>query len=325
MRNASVFQSLIFVPETVAGTDPGSGYLQAAALMGYASPVMSSRPVRASGGRDPVGVIQGKERSNWPLEGIANFHDLFHLLSAHLGEPATDAAGTRVWTPNPFSPEDLETLTLYQGSEAAAKTANYGFMPDFRLRATLDEVNVTAAIHARSLDKTGVSLPSYAPLPEVSLQPTEWTLWFGSAMSGGDLTEFGADEGVLEYEFGNANSLKGQNFADGSRTFADVVHRANDKRVQVVMEDNSQAASFLDDLRAATLGLMRFRCPGPAIGSASLYNFQITCPFMFLSEDDGNRDDLAGATFNLQPMWHPDYLTTGGALEIQCVIDESAE
>jgi hypothetical protein len=316
-RESSVFEKLMVAPETTPGTE-GTPYKVFALADGYPRPRNSGRAIRGAGGRDTVVVIQGKEYSEWPFEGPASFNDIVYPLAAHFKNP-TAASGTFTYAPASFAADTLKTMSLIGGAVANGKKGLYGFCRDFRLRATLDEVTLSGMFHARKL-ATGAAFGSPTRLLPFPMQPHKWQVSVGTAMDASDLVALGAAEGVLEYEFSSTGRTKGQNVADGTDTFADLTHLASDQRLQLVMEDNSVAAGYLADLRNATDRLMRWIQTGPVIGAGpGTYKAQITCPFDFLEEDTGERDNLAGATFNVAPKYHPTFLTTGGSLEIVIV------
>jgi hypothetical protein len=320
-RESAVFQKVHVAVETAPGTE-GSSYKILALLDGYGRNRNSGKRYRGAGMRDQVNVVQGKEFAEWPLEGPASFNDIVYPLAAHFKNP-TVASGTFTFAPGTAAPDTLKTISLIGGAVSNGKKGLYGFCRDFQLRATLDEITLSAAMISRKM-ATGTAFPSATRLLPFQMQPHKWQVSVGTMMDASDLVALGASDGALSYEFSSRGRQKNQNFADGTTDFADITSLPSDQQIQLVMEDNSTAAGYLADLRAATQRLIRWVCTGPVIGAGpGTYKAQITCPFKFVEEDNGSTDDLASGTFNIAPQYDPAFLTTGGALEI-VVVNELA-
>lgn len=284
-------------------------------INGIASPVTSGREHRGSGMDDAVAVTQGKEGANWPYEGQASFADLVPILSAHFGVPASSSGGITTFKPLSDQDDTLASYTLAQGSDTGCKKSVYGFVPDWRFRSTLSEVTQSGMFNARKITYGG-DLPDYDVLAAIPLNEADWQVYLGTAMDGGDLVAYGSEEGVLDYEFNSTGRLRGQNFADGTKSFADARRQASQKVITLTMEDNTTAGDLMDSLRVGDVGLIRYRCPGPVIDSSNSYLFQITNPYQFLGRADADHDGLVGAAWQVKPIWHPGFLASGGALEV---------
>jgi len=252
-----------------------------------------------------------KEHSTFEWEGGGCYNWLQQVFSGLFGAPGGDSPFT--WAPDAKGLDPIQAYTLETGSDVYAEKAGYGTHSNFRMRMNKQDVAFNGGGFAQKITE-GITLTSAADdLPAVLIDPDKVDILIGDSVGSLAAIDW------LESEFSVANRWM-PHFVGGtgSTSFKKVKKGKTQYGLQLVLEHDSASSGYLTALRAKTTKYARIRAHSAVEFTAgNAYDLQITFPFRFRKTPKlGNQDDVFGATWELQPVYVPTYLTTGGFMEI---------
>ncbi|MFN3652357.1 MAG: hypothetical protein ACK47B_22505 [Armatimonadota bacterium] len=312
-ERASVLERSQIGVEAVPGTAVACGHRLMLTRI-EPRPVVAVRHRRGIGSKYGVAAEAGREHTEARLEGEAGYNELVYLLAAHLCTPVFGGS-TATFVPDPFGPDTVRTLTVQAGTSARAEQFDYGIVRTLQLRFTGTEVAVTGEMFGRELAEGAALTPNAAPVGTVLIGPGDWKVRVGTAMNGGDLADLTR---VLECELLSRNKWKPGFFAGGSgeESFTREVELAPETRVRLALEHDAVSAGFMATLRSAESRLLRIEANGPEVSPGTAYQLRIEMPFRFVECDRGDRDELFGSVYTLEPTYDAAFNGTGGVMKV---------
>jgi hypothetical protein len=266
---------------------------------------------------DPAGLevpddsSREKEHSTFDWEGPGCYHWLQQVFSGLFGVPAAGSPFT--WKPDAKGLDAIQTYTFETGSDVYAEKAGYGVHSDFRMRLNKADVACSGGGFAQKIAEGITLTAAAADRPSVVIDPDKVAILVGDSVGGLAAIDW------LEAEYSVAGRWA-PHFVGGtaSTSFKKHKKRKAQYNVQLVMEHDSASSGYLTALRAKATKYCRIRAQSAVeFSSGNAYDLQITFPFRFRKTPKlGNQDDVFGATWELQPIYLPTYLTTGGFMEI---------
>jgi hypothetical protein len=282
------------------------------------TPQIPTTKVLAQGSKSAVGMVIGKEHSEFAVSGMAALNDLAYLFSMCLGEPTITTPATGVtarqleYIPSTTQPDTFNSFTIEKGDSFGAR----------RVAGVLCDSLSLAFVPDRSVDMTGTLLgkereggitltasPTVVPL--IPLDPRGVSIFIAD-------TEAGLAAGQvrpLEATFRLADRHTPVFTLDDSEpSFEDTVERELAPEGQIIVRSDTDADAYLDNLRGADLLFIRYQWTGDIIELALPYRIQIEMPFRFMTPTEGERSDAHVQTFDLAGM---DDATFGSSVRVR--------
>lgn len=304
MRRATATQRLQVGVESVHGTAVAAGKRLLGLSLGIPNAMTPKDPFRPTGSLAAVASAVQKEHTEVTFEGALCYNAIGYVLSSLL--KGTGAHGT--YKPATFAGETVKSFSMEYGDSARADKWAFGMFSGLQLRGTRTEVSMSGDIFGQTLTKGATLTTTPTDVPAVLVDPKSIDIKIGA-----DVGSLAAITDGYEWEW----SCKGRwkptfPFDSTQDSFSDIVAAAPELSAKICVEDGSEAAGYLDSLRAKTTNICQITATGPAIDESNNYGFQLTFPFEFLKSSGKDTDGVLCGEFDLMPKYDS---TFGGWVE----------
>ncbi|OGF05209.1 MAG: hypothetical protein A2W00_04485 [Candidatus Eisenbacteria bacterium RBG_16_71_46] len=196
------------------------------------------------------------------------------------------------------------------GGAGAAITANLGGPWSVEFIEDLAETTITV-LSADGTSLTGGTSPAanigyctagltLTEVAHVPVPPKKVSVYVGASLLG--LTKL---EDCLQWKWDFKPRHRGvMTLDEADPSLSSTLELAGDPTMQLIVEQNSVADAFMDDLRSGTTKYIRIVANGSSIETGYKYRIILTAPFAFLNPKRGPHEDVQAGTYDLQLLYH---------------------
>jgi hypothetical protein len=302
-ERATVFERPQMGVESAPGT-PVEGAAQITAFSVLPNPQPSIRAFRPVGSKVSVDTVIGKGMTQSAIEGVPDYNNLVYLLSSLVSSPGitTPNGGTltRLWRfrSKHSNPDTFKTFTMQVGSADFAMQYAYNVCTELTLRLSPQDVSLTGTMIGQKLADGQSMTASPTVIPTMVLDPTTIDVFVGTSLS--NWTQLDRDL-LLDLNVGGRFSPV---YALDSRkaSFSSVVERAPTHSNTLVLEANAIGVGYMDAMYDKDSFFLKVLATGPLIEGSLYHSFQMIFAFKLLPGDRGDRNDVYGITYLLEPV-----------------------
>jgi hypothetical protein len=231
---------------------------------------------RPNGNRfNKVGVLN-KVSSAGSYSGNHSYTESMYLCEGYIGTGAPAVIGTtgqkRIFTPATTSIDPFKTFTIQTGDASAAEQAKYCVINSIQIALTRSGCTISGNIFGQDLDPSATLSASPTSIPLQPVSANEWAAYLDST--------FGALGTTLLTDCFSVTIALPEKFIPkyvanpALASFKEVVDKAVEPTMTLVMENNSQARGIFAAMKANNLPTqyVRVQCLGPAIAGGSAVN-----------------------------------------------------
>lgn len=314
---ATVNEGIQFGLETTAGT----GVSADKRILGLDSltlnPVEPINVFKPAGSEAAAEVSRQKVNTEWQAQGPACYLTLPYLLAMLLND---DTSSPFAYDPATYGLDTIKTFTIETGSATRAEKIAYAVCHSLRLRATKEEVSITASGFGRKLQQNITKTAGPTNVGPVPFDPDKFEVLMGTA--------FGSQSMIatLETEF-NISNRWGPHFVldDATDSFTDHKKLRPTLSLSVTLEYGANAETLLTALRdKTTLYFTLSAISAEEFSSGNVYNSQLQLACKVTGASRADQDGVFGGTFQLEPIhdanlgaagsWLDWVITNGGSV-----------
>jgi len=303
-EQATVYQGVYLGPETTPGTAVPAIVKLATADIDI-MPAVVRKARRSPGHKFATGVSRGKEMSTARVAGDAGYFDLAYLLESCIGistKSVITAAKTWKWTwlPDPGCSDNYQTYTVEKGCGNIGARMPFGVISGLALRMTDSEVTLSGdAFGGIIQDAFTITTPTQ-DLPDIPIDPDSINVYMGTSS-----TNFVQLLRCTEATWTVGTRRAGKKTINREvRSFSFVIELAFQNTIQLTVELDAAGEAMMADLRANNKVWFKLDAIGPQIpdDTSKTYTLNIISPVRYMNTDRGDKNDMYGSTFDLEPM-----------------------
>lgn len=295
MRRGTATQRLQVGVEVTHGTGVAAGKRLLGLSLGIPNAITPKTPFRPTGSLAPVASAVQKEHTEVSFEGAACYNALGYILASLL--KGVGVKGT--YKPATFAGETVKAYTMEYGDDNRCDKFNFGVVTGLTLRGSRTEISMNGEIIGRKLQKGVTITATPTDIPAIPIDPGTVDILIGA-----DVESLAAITSGYEWEWSCTGRHKPTfPFDSTQNSYSDIVTAVPNLGARICVEDDSDAAAYLENLRAKDTLICRILATGPAIDEDTNHSLQITFPFEFSKESGKDEDGVLSGEFELIPKY----------------------
>lgn len=300
---------------------PGTGVSADKRILGLDSltlnPIEPINVFKPAGSEAAAEVSRQKVNTEWQAQGPACYLTLPYLLNMLLN---SDTSSPFAFDPSTYGLDTIKTFTIETGSATRAEKIAYAVCHSLRLRATKEEVSITASGFGRKLQQNITKTSTPTNVGPVPFDPDKFEVKMGTTLGGVAMV------GFLECEF-NISNRWAPHFVldDATDSFTDIKKLRPTLSLSLTLEYVADAETLLTALRDKTTMYFELGCLSAEEYSAgNAYNSQLQLACKVIGASRADQDGVFGGTFQLEPIhdanlgaagsWLDWVITNGGSV-----------